>query len=196
VPPKLFHLLAAIAAPAALLTAPFGEAPSDVSAAPIMVFLADGTSLPLRGWALSYEYAAWRREDGPARGSTDRRESQELWSGKRTVSTAGLALEVQYESLAREEEVNGETKTVMVPVARGFALVAADGKRSTLKPDPPAADLLLSESGGRVVQPRAVDLVGETLTGTRREFCLLSYSALVECPADPAQRVLRIEFPR
>lgn len=197
-PAKLSLPLAAIALlPAAILAVhPRVAAQPEAQAAPIMVFLADGTSLPLRAWSFSYEYAAWRPADGPARGSTDRKESRELWSGKRTVSTAGLTLEIQYEPVPKEQEVDGETKTVKIPVARGFVLVEEGGKRSTLKPDPPHTDRLLSESGGRVVQPRSLDLRGETLTGTRREFCLLSYSALVECAADPSQQVLKIEFPR
>lgn len=197
-PAKLSLPLAAIAAlPVAVLTVlPGVEAQPGGQAAPIMVFLADGTSLPMRKWSFSYEYAAWRTADGPALGSTDRKESHELWSGKRTMPTAGLTLEIQYEHVPKEQEVNGVTKTVKVPVARGFVLVENRGKRTTLKPDPPHTELLLSESGGRVVQPRALDLSGETLTGTRREFCLLSYSAFVECAAEPSQQILRIEFPR
>jgi len=45
-----------------------------------------------------------------------------------------------------------------------------------------------------VVQARAMDLRGQTIGGTQREFCLLSYSSLVECPAAADQRVVRIKL--
>jgi hypothetical protein len=41
---------------------------------------------------------------------------------------------------------------------------------------------------------RTLDLHGQTLTGTRRELCLVSFTSLVECPDDPALQVARIQF--
>lgn len=157
---------------------------------PILVQLADGTNLLLRSWSFSYEYAAWRKGEAPNLGSTARRDTRDLWVGKKSVPLAGQVLELEYAEEGRA--VEGELRRV--PVARGFALVSAESKRSKLKAEPPHSDLLAPEAQGRIVQARALDLRGETIAGTRREFCLLSYSSLVECPTEADQRVLRIQF--
>ncbi len=88
--------------------------------------------------------------------------------------------------------MDGERRKV--PIARSFGIVGADGKKSTFKPEPPHADLLAPGAGGKFVQARSVDLHGETVAGTRREFCLLSYSVLVECPIQAEQRVVSIRM--
>jgi hypothetical protein len=147
---------------------------------PVTVFFADGSSQPLRAWSLAYEYAAWRKGDTPARGSVSRREFQDLLVGKRVVPTAGALLEVEYAGT----------------VARGLALTDAAGKRTALKAEPPAGEAVASQLGKDVVvQVRVLDLQGETLTGGKRSYCLLSFTALVECAAEPSQRVVKIQFP-
>ena len=155
----------------------------------IQVHLADGTSLLLLSWTFSYEYQSWRSGEAPTLGSTARRDAKEIWTGKKAISLGSQALEVQYVDQLRE--VDG--KPAKVPIARGFVLVSGDGKRSSLKAEPPHQDLLAPDAGGRVVQARAMDLRGQTIGGTQREFCLLSYSSLVECPAAADQRVVRIK---
>src|SRR5713226_4058226 len=45
----------------------------------ILVHFADGSSLPLRSWSLSYEYSAWRRGESPALGTIARKEAKEIW---------------------------------------------------------------------------------------------------------------------
>jgi hypothetical protein len=47
-----------------------------------------------------------------------------------------------------------------------------------------------------MVVARSLDLRGESLTGTKMDFCLLSYSSLVECGESPEHQVLQIEFPQ
>ena len=181
------------ALPAALLSllALMVPAPAPALENPaIQVHLADGTSLLLLSWTFSYEYQSWRSGEAPSLGSTARRDAQELWTGKKAISLGSQALEVQYVDQLRE--VDG--KPAKVPIARGFVLVSGDGKRSSLKGDPPHQDLLAPEAGGRVVQARAMDLRGQTIGGTQREFCLLSYSSLVECPAAADQRVVRMKL--
>jgi hypothetical protein len=155
----------------------------------IQVQLADGSSLLLRSWALTYEYQSSRRGEGAALGGTARREARDLWIGKKVVPLAGQALELQYADAM--QEVDGQA--VKVQVARGFVLVAKDGKRSTLKPDPPHPDLLLPDAEGRLVQARSLDLRGETIGGTRREFCLMSYSPYVQCASAADQRVVKLQ---
>ena len=167
------------------------------AAAPVLVTLADGTTLPLRAWSLTYEIATWRRTSSPAFASFSRLEAKDLWVGKKTYPAAGAVLDIQYDEVERERDMDGETKRVKVPVARTVTLTGADGKKNNLKPEPPARDHLMP-SGDKdlLVQPRSLDLVGQTLTGTKRSFCLLSFSTLVECNDVVGQQVLKIEFPK
>jgi hypothetical protein len=160
-----------------------------------IVTLADGTTVPLSPWTFSYEYVAYPRGSSPALAPFSRREVPTLWAGKRAIDTAGGALEIGYEALEREREVDGETKKVKVLVARELRLLAADGKRSVFKVEPPGREALLA--GGAkdlVVVPRSLDLQGQTLTGTRSSYCLASYTSLVECGGDTAHQVTRVEF--
>jgi len=162
---------------------------------PALVHFADGSSLALRAWTLNYEYSTWLRAESVARGTTARRGANEIWSGKRRLPAGGLTVEVQYEPREREEEVDGETRRVKVQVARGLVLVAKDGKRTPLKPEPPALELLYPGADkDRMVQALTLELHGETLTGSARDLCLLTYSALAECSPEPSQQVTKIEF--
>jgi hypothetical protein len=156
----------------------------------IQVELADGTNLLLRPWTFSYEYSISRRGETASLGNTARRDAKDLWSGKKPILMSGQTLIVQYNE--EEREVDGERRKV--PIARGFVIVGADGRKATVKPEPPHADLLVPDAGGRFVQARSVDLHGETMAGTRREFCLLSYTVLVECSGQPDQRVAKIRL--
>lgn len=156
----------------------------------IVVHLADGTNLLFHSWSLTYEYAASRRGEPPTFGSSARREGRDLWVGKKAIPLTGRTLEVRY---TEENHVIGGALQ-KVPVARGFVLVSQEGKRESFKADPPHADLLAPDPSGLLIQARALDLHGETIAGTRREFCLLSYSALVECPVEADQRVVKIQF--
>jgi len=156
----------------------------------IQVHLADGTSLLLVSWTFSYEYQTWRRGETAGLGSTARRDAKDVWTGKKAIALGSQALEVEYVDRLREVD----SKAAKVPIARGFVLVSGDGKRSSLKAEPPHQDLLVPDAGGQVVQARAMDLRGQTIGGTQREFCLVSYSSLVECPAAADQRVVRIKL--
>jgi hypothetical protein len=161
----------------------------------ILVHFADGSSLPLRSWSLSYEYSAWRRGESPALATTARKEAREIWAGKRAIPVAGLTLEIQYSQLERGQEVEGEIRPVVVAVVKSLSITAANGKSTVLKPDPPHRDLIAPGPEGTMAQARALDLRGETLTGTKRDLCLLSYTALVQCLSEADQRVVKIQFP-
>ena len=163
----------------ALLIRPASGHARDDERPPLTVFFADGSSQPLRAWAFSYEYASWRKADGPARGTVSRKESGDLLMGKKAMPVGGLVLEVEY----------------VGPTARGLTAVDPAGKRSALKAEPPAPEAIVEAGKDTVVQVRGLDLQGETLTGGKRSYCLLSYTALVECAADPDQRVVKIRFP-
>jgi hypothetical protein len=160
-----------------------------------VVHLADGSSVPLTNWAFSYEYHAWKEGTSPAHTPPSRRERRELLVGKKSLPPEGGQLEIQYRIFQRP--VQGESEPRSEPWARvtGLVLTAA-GKRNELKLEPPHKDLLLPEPKGMTLQARGVDLMGETLTGTRRSYCLFGFSSLVECSSAPAERVVRIEFTR
>ncbi len=182
-----------LALPAALvsLMALLVPAPAAALESPaIQVHLADGTSLLLLSWTFSYEYEIRPRGEAATLGSTARRDAKDLWTGRKTLPLGSQTIELQYADQTRV--VDGQL--AKVPIARGFVLVSGDGKRNTVKAEPPHQDLLAPEAAGRLVQARAMDLRGQTIGGTRREFCLLSYTALVECPVAADQRVVRIKL--
>lgn len=157
--------------------------PSEVTVTTVVVYLSDGSTLPLRAWAFSYEFHGW--ETGRPQGLPSRRESTSLWLGKRTLDVSGSTFEVVYAK---------KTPTDAAGPAKGFVLVSGK-KKTSLKLDPPHRDLLLPGGGkGLNVMPTSIDFVGETLTGTRRQFCLAPFTALVDCAA--AERVTKIEFTR
>jgi hypothetical protein len=171
-----------------------GSAPAQPGPSAV-VTLADGTSVPLQPWTFSYEYLAYAKGSSPALAPFARRESNSLWCGKRSLAVAGLGLEIGYETLERQREVNGQPAKVTLFVVRELRLTGADGTRSALKLEPPSREALVPGGDkGLVVAPRSLDLQGETLTGTRTRYCLASYTSLVECGADPAHRVTRVDF--
>ena len=169
--------------------------PAEEPRGSVLVHFADGTSLPLHTWSLSYELASWRAGMSPLFGTASRVESTDLWVGKRSHPTAGATLEIEYHE--REAEKDGGTLRVRAPVVKALALTGPDGKRVVLKPERPAREFLMPEADkSLLVEARSLDLRGQTLTGTSRSFCLVSYSPLVECHIDPSERVVRIEFPK
>ena len=170
----------AVLALAVLLSPAAGGHAREDERPPWTVFFADGSSQPLRAWAFSYEYGAWPKGESPARGTVSRRESSDLLMGKKTVPIAGMVLELEYA---------GAT-------LRALATVDKSGKRTTLKAEAPAPEALLPQAAkDMVVQVRGLDLSGETLSGGKRAYCLLSYTALVECAPDPRERVVKVQFP-
>jgi hypothetical protein len=159
-----------------------------------VVHLADGTSVPLTAAALSYEYVAWKQGTPSYQAPPQRREAPELWLAKKSYPVKGQSLHVVFTPVEKEREVEGTVKRVKVPVASG--VVIGDGtKKNPLKLEPPHRDLMLPDAErGLLLVVRTLDLRGETLTGTKKEFCLLSFTALVECPDDPGNQVVRIDF--
>lgn len=171
--------------------------PAQEDLAPVVVHLGDGSSLPLRPWSLSYEFATWAQGSSPALAEVRRAPANALWVGKKSYPLAGATLEIRTEMAERHREVDGEVRLVRVPVCKGFVVVGPDGKRSEVKLEPPHRDLLapgLDKSANLL--PRSFDLKGETLTGTKREFCLTSLTTLVECQVEAGQEVVKLEFPK
>jgi hypothetical protein len=123
-----------------------------------------------------------------------RRNTTEIWVGKKTFPMAGSVLEIQHRVYERQVEVEGQMQKGLGAVVTGMVVTAA-GKRNQLKFEPPSKELLMPEgSKGLMVQARSLDVRGETLTGTKRDFCAVSYSPLVECNAAPSGRVVKLEI--
>jgi hypothetical protein len=159
----------------------------------VLVTLADGTSLPLHSWSLSYEYLAWKQGTSQMTSSPMRKEGQALWIGKKVIPTEGMSLTIEYGDVPRESDLG----TRMTKVARELELRTADGKKADFKTEPPHKDLLLPGADRSwLVMPRSLDLRGQTVTGTRKEYCLVSYSTLVECGSTPTDQVVKLEFHR
>jgi hypothetical protein len=162
---------------------------------PVVVHLADGTSLPLRDWSLSYEYMTWPAGGSQATATTARRETRELWIGKKQAETAGRLLELEHRMIPFDpgEGVSGPPE---IPVVSALRLSSPGGRREEIKLEPPHRDLLLPGGGkGVVVLARSLDLRGVTLAGTRRELCVVSYTRLIECGVERSGRVVKLEFP-
>jgi hypothetical protein len=160
-----------------------------------LVHMLDGTSFPVQNWSLSYEYQAWRAGTPQFQAQPTSTSTSELWVGKKAFPVKGHTLEIVYQSVRREREVEGKPQVVSVNTGRGLTLVAPDGRRTSFKLEAPHRDMLLPGAGKTLlVAPRTLDLHGETFTGTKRALCLLSFTSLVECPDDPAQQVAKIEF--
>jgi hypothetical protein len=162
-----------------------------------LVTFADGNTLPLRNWTLSYDFVTWMRGRSPATGVEGTRDASALWLGKRVVPVDDAVLSIVHGELARETLVEGRPQPILSSAAREVTVTAADGKAFKAKVEPPHRDLLAPTADkATMVMARSLDLRGEGITGTRREVCLLSYSSLVECGGTPADQVVKVEFQR
>jgi hypothetical protein len=163
---------------------------------PIQVELRDGTTIPLQDWTLSYEYAVWDKGTPAVFAQTRRHDARMLIEDKDEYPLAAGALEFQYGKRRSQREVDGEMTTVEIDHPAGFTFTSGGDRKEFDRPKPPHREMLAgNESGDQLFQPRGLDLRGSTLTGTRRSFCLFTYTSMVECSADPAQQVVRITFP-
>ena len=162
-----------------------------------LVTFADGNTLPLRNWTLSYDYISWPRGQSPISGIPAGREASDLWLGKRVVPVEDALLSIRHGELGRETLVDGRPQSIVSSVAREVTVATPGGKTITAKVEPPHRDLLAPGADkSTMVMARSLDLRGDGITGTRREVCLLSYSSLVECGGSPAHQVVKVQFQR
>jgi hypothetical protein len=190
----VFACLAAAALAAADSPASTADAPAARGTVAV-VTLDDGTTVPLRNWTLSYEYGIAKSGTSPLFAPTARTAGLELFVGKKTMPAAGQTLTIAYTESERSTETDTGVTTVRIKTPRELALAGADGKKTTFKVEPPVRELLVPDlEKGMTVMARTLDVMGETLTGTKKDFCVISYTAVVECGATAADRVVKIEF--
>ena len=191
--------LGALTAVLLALAGPSGSATTDAPTdrGTVVVTLEDGTSVPLHNWSLSYEYGIAKQGTSPLFAPTARKTAWELYVGKKALPTAGQTLTIAYSETMRSTESDTAITTERIKTPREITLAGADGKKSTFKIEPPARELLVeSLEKGTTLMARTLDVVGETITGTKKDFCLLSYTAVVECGGTAADRVVKVEFQR
>ena len=141
--------------------------------------LADGTSVALLEWTLSYDYLSWRKGDRVSNAKAQTQESPALLLGKKSFPLSGETLEMTH----REDRDSFRVDSMSLRV---------EGK---LKIEAPGKELLAPDLGKDFLyQPRSLDISGKTLSGITRSFCIVSFSALVDCGRSETTRVVRIEF--
>jgi hypothetical protein len=160
-----------------------------------LVHFADGNTLPLRNWSLSYEFVTWDKGRSPANGMSARREAADLWIGRRALPLVpGAVLAIEYGELRRETLVDGRPQSVVSSAARKIRFAAPAGTLESKVEPPDRLFLVTGAPKALNLLARSMDLRGEGITGTRREVCVLSFSSLVDCGASPAEQVVKVEF--
>jgi len=170
------------------------DAPADRGT--VVVTTEDGSSVPLHNWSLSYEYGLAKAGTSPLFAPTARKTAWELYVAKKALPTTGQVLTITYSETMRSTESDTGVRTEKIKTPKELTLTGADG-RKTFKVEAPVRELLVeSLEKGTTLMARTLDVVGETITGTKKDFCLVSYTAVVECGGTAADRVVKVEFPR
>lgn len=183
---------AAILLAGAASVAATADAPADRGT--IVVTTEDGSIVPLHNWSLWYEYGLAKAGTSPLFAPTARKAAWELYVGKKAYPVAGQVLTIAYTESMRSTESDTGVKTEKIKTPRELTLAGSDGSK-TLKIEAPARDLLVETlEKGTTLMARTLDVQGETITGTKKDFCLVSYTAVVECGGTAADRVIKIEF--
>jgi hypothetical protein len=177
-------------------TPPAGTADAPADRGTVVVTTEDGSSVPLHNWSLSYEYGLAKAGTSPLFAPTARKAAWELYVAKKAVPTTGQVLTITYSETMRSTESDTGVRTEKIKTPKELTLTGADG-RKTFKVEAPARELLVeSLEKGTTLMARTLDVLGETVTGTKKDFCLVSYTAVVECGGTAADRVVKVEFPR
>jgi hypothetical protein len=193
--PRRLRALSAVLFLAAAAAPTVARADGPPAQGTIVVTLEDGSTIPLHNWSLSYEYAMAKQGVSPLFAPTTRKNAPELYIGKKAIPTAGQTLTIAYLESMRSTETDTGVKTEKVKTVRDLTLAGPGGPKTTLKVEPPVRELLAPSIEKSVtLAARTLDLVGETITGTKRSFCLWSYTPVVECGGTSADRVVKIEF--
>ena len=141
--------------------------------------LADGASVALVQWKLTYEFVSWKAKENISTAKPQVRENPRLILGKKTYVVKGDTLTLKH--------VEGDDTVRVVSMNLK--------KAGELRVENPARDILAPDlDKDRIYQPRSLDISGKTLSGIERSFCVVSFSALVECGGTKTTRVVKIDF--
>lgn len=160
----------------------FGMAPAraqDTVSSVATLHLADGTSVALVEWKLTYDFATWKQKQSISLARSLTHESSLLLLGKKSYSVKGDTLTISH------EEGGDMVRVTSMNLKNGGDLKIEAPTRDAVAPD-------LEKN--MHFQPRSLDVVGKTLSGIERSFCVASFSALVECGSTPTTRVVKIDF--
>ena len=141
--------------------------------------LADGTSVALVQWKLTYEFVSWKSKEPVSTAKPQVRENPQLILGKKTYPVKGDTLTLKH------LEGDDTVRVVSMNLKKAGELKVENPAREILAPD-------LDKD--RIYQPRSLDISGKTLSGMDRSFCLVSFSALVECGGTRTTRVVKVDF--
>jgi len=163
----------------ALLLSPLTIVAQEAPASLATLQLADGTSVALLEWKLSYEFAIWRKKDRISNAKSETRDSSTLLLGKKNYPIAGDTLTLTH----REEGDSFRVASMSLKLAGELKIEAPD--KDAIAPN-------LEKD--YLYQPRSLDISGMTLSGIGRSFCIVSFSALVDCGRTETTRVVGIDF--
>ena len=163
---------------ALLLVAPAVPAQEELTSVATL-HLADGTTVALVQWKLTYEFASWRAKEPVSSAKPQVRENAMLLLGKKSYPVTGDTLTLTH------VEADDTVRVATMNLKKGGELKLEAPSRDALAPD-------LEKD--RIYQPRSVDIVGKTLSGMDRSFCVASFSALVECGGTKTTRVVKVDF--
>jgi hypothetical protein len=143
------------------------------------IHLADGTTVALVEWKLTYEFATWRQKEPVSSAKPQVREHSMLVIGKKSYP-------VKADTLSLTHVEDGDTvRVVSLSLKKSGLIRMEQPSREIIAPD---IDKSL------LYQPRSLDLSGKTLSGIERSFCVASFSALVDCGGTETTRVVKVDF--
>lgn len=163
----------------ALVLSPKAASTQEELASVATLHLADGTSVALVQWKLTYEFVTWKAKEPVSSAKPQVRENAMLILGRKTYPVKGETLTLKH--------LEGDDVVRVVSMNLK--------KAGDLKVEQPARDVLAPDlDKDRIYQPRSLDISGKTLSGIERSFCVASFSALVECGGTKTTRVVKIDF--
>ena len=156
-----------------------GASVARAQSGPVTVHLANGDALPLQETKLTYEYQMWAKDTPRVLAPFKYHETTAIVLGKDRYPVAGTRVSFDHSQ--------GRVR---------LEITQANGKKKEIKKlKAPERKVLLPDLDKNImVQIRSLDIKGHTLTGTRRSFCLISFTSMVECATDAEHRVVRIKF--
>ncbi|MBK5254879.1 MAG: hypothetical protein JJE39_02500 [Vicinamibacteria bacterium] len=141
--------------------------------------LADGTTVALLEWRLSYEFASWRKNDQISNAKSETTNGHSLLLGKKSYPLSGEILSVTH------QEDGDSFRVAAISLKKAGPVKIESPDKRAIAPN-------LDKD--YIYQPRSLDISGKTFSGIDRSFCIVSFSALVDCGRTETTRVVQIDF--